>query len=253
MRWSLVALSFCCVCLMPLAASQAGGMSGVPVDEYRSSFPDLRAHTYPQGAILFHPDHGQPVHLPPCSLFTQKQLDSLQIPPFDEALLLTKLHAANTRQYYLVFSSGPSDDPALFLVSRDGRHHALEQYSITDIVIPANGFVYSISRSNHTFAQRRKFAIRADSVTEIKQPFYYVGLESKTIVPLQLFATPALRQPVAGLPAHSPVTVVLAHFDDDEWLPHAYLVKTPFGLLGWTQLEASQGQVEIEGFYYLGD
>jgi hypothetical protein len=115
-----------------------------------------------------------------------------------------------------------------------------------EITFPGDGFFYVTGHTNNTFNQRRKFTIRDDALVEIRQPFYYVGLETVTKEELDVYADFALTTHVAHLPKNTPITVVVNTED-------YYLIKTPRDLLGWTKIRAEQQDTVIEGLYYFGD
>ena len=109
----------------------------------------------------------------------------------DKVLMETKIDKKSKQKYYLLFTSGPSDDTPLYFDS--GKNTLLYEAQVTDVVITGTGVLYTISKSNHTFVRRRKFTYHNGALTEVPQPFYYVGLLSKTNNPITLFANSDLR------------------------------------------------------------
>ena len=98
------------------------------------------------------------------------------------------------------------------------------------------------------FDVRRKYVLQGDKLVEVKQPFYWVGLESKAKKDLVLYSGKDQKETVARLPKGSALTVVLS--EGESW----YLIKTPFGLVGWLKIEGvSQEADTIEGLYFRGD
>jgi hypothetical protein len=136
----------------------------------------------------------------------------------------------------------------MFVISRNEHQELKELGSIfgLEITFPGDGFFYVTGHTNNTFNQRRKFTIRDDALVEIRQPFYYVGLETFTKEELDVYADRELTAHVAHLPKNTPITVVLNTED-------YYLIKTPKDLLGWAKIHVEQQDTIIEGLYYFGD
>ena len=81
----------------------------------------------------------------------------------------------------------------------------------------------------------------------MKQPFNYVGLDSKALKDITIFSDKKLSQEVAKIPAGTKLTVLLNDGDH-------YLLKTQFGLVGWIHYRPQQlGADLIDGLYFLGD
>jgi hypothetical protein len=122
-------------------------------------------------------------------------------------------------------------------------------------VFPGNGSVLTEGQNNQSFNVRRKFVLSDGQLVEARQPFYYVGLDSVALVDLDLYSSKDFRQPVARLRKGEKVTVLLNEAvdkGDGEYGTDTYLVKTPFGLVGWIRSPAGQPPV-IEGLVYHGD
>ena len=85
----------------------------------------------------------------------------------------------------------------------------------------------------------------------MKQPFYWVGLESKAKKDLVLYSGKDGKETVARLPKGSALTVVMTEGGEGEsW----YLIKTPFGLVGWLKVEGGSQEADtIEGLYFQGE
>ena len=162
-------------------------------------------------------------------------------------LITTKIDAQQDTWYTIDFNAGWSLDP-MFVISRNEHQELKELGSIfgLEITFPGDGFFYVTGHTNNTFNQRRKFTIRDDALVEIRQPFYYVGLETFTKEELDVYADRELTAHVAHLPKNTPITVVLNTED-------YYLIKTPRDLLGWAKIHVEQQDTIIEGLYYFGD
>lgn len=142
-------------------------------------------------------------------------------------------------------TGGTRDVPIKFADSKDER---LALFGLR-FILPGNGKVYVDGHMDTNFNERHKFEWKDGAFVEVKQPFLYVGLDSTTIKSLVLYSERDFKNPVAQLPTGSTVTVLLNVSGTDD-----YLLKTPFGLVGWTKIttEAHNATV-INGIYFQGD
>jgi hypothetical protein len=152
--------------------------------------------------------------------------------------------------YYVVFSWGPSADPAFMFYEEGNTDRAAFYLSGMRLFIPGNGNVYVDGHTNNMFDTRRKLKLVNGSLNEIKQPFYYVGLKSHTVKPVKLYQSDNLNKVIASLPADYSVEVLINKPETD-----LYLIKTDFGMTGWLKLgeNAFYGNEAIKGLYYAGD
>jgi hypothetical protein len=162
-------------------------------------------------------------------------------------VLITRILSTSDEEYLVIFDPGPSFDPA-FKIYRigNGKEQEIKTIPGEELVIPGNGDVYSIGLANEDFKKRRKYSLKDGTLEEIKQPFYYVGLVSKTRMAIDLYADLDYVSKIAHLPEDSDIEV-LANKD------YNYLIKTPFGLLGWVQVRTGCGEETIKGLCYHGD
>jgi len=162
-------------------------------------------------------------------------------------VLRSRLVPSLPDSFLIEYNEGPSGDPG-FVVYRIEKDSLVQICGINglNLVVPGNGFLYVDGHTDNMFDCRRKYLILRDSVKEIPQPFYYVGLDSKTKQEIRLYVDPTGTQLVATMPKGSAVQVVLSKGDD-------YLIKTDFGLLGWITIESGSKETPIEGIYFAGD
>ncbi|RXQ87280.1 hypothetical protein EO244_16510 [Ancylomarina salipaludis] len=152
----------------------------------------------------------------------------------------------NTK-YTILYSEGSSSDPE-FSIYLEESH--IGDIKAVDLAITKSGNFYASGHANTNFNERRKYQLKNDELIEIKQPFLYVGLKSKTLEGITLFETKDLKNKVATLPIGYDVEVILA----DQYIEDLYLIKTKFGLIGWAQIESGQYISKvIEGIRYMGD
>lgn len=157
-----------------------------------------------------------------------------------------------SEEYFLVFSHGPSCDPGFYFT--DTNKKSIGSASGMEIYIPGGNSVYTSGHINTTFNKRRKYALTEGKFQEVKPEFYYVGLKTKTLKPVTLYADEELTTQLASLPADYNVEVVAAKRTTDYASNIKYLIKTEVGLLGWSTIEtAAFRSLQIEGIMFLGD
>ncbi len=150
--------------------------------------------------------------------------------------------------YNVVFSWGPSADPS-FSFYKDGEKEAIAYISALKLYIPGNGNIYVSGHTNNEFNTRRKFTLKNGKFVETTQPYYYVGLKTTTLKAITLYENENLTNKVAFLPKDYNIEVFLKKKGTS-----LYLIKTDFGLTGWTKVENSmRGNETIKGLFYAGD
>jgi hypothetical protein len=154
----------------------------------------------------------------------------------------------NTQEYYIIdFDEGASDDPTFILLKEENKKlKYISHMPGTSLVIPGDGNLYISGHTNDMFDKRRKFSLSKDRIVEVQQPYYYVGLETKIKKKIDLYSTPQQSEVIHSLLKGSKVTVLLNKGD-------LYLLKTSFGLVGWTQIPYGSQETSIEGLYFAGD
>lgn len=160
----------------------------------------------------------------------------------DRRLIKTKVNRTREEIYTVYFTYGVSLDPEFsFFI---GDKHIFSTYAM-ELFIPGDGYIYVSGHTNNMFDTRKIYKLEGDSIVEIRQPYYYVGLVSKTKDTLTLYQEKELKTPIVTLPTNTDVEVLL---NDDE----LFLVRTSFGLTGWFKPKHVLAQ-EIEGLFYAGD
>jgi hypothetical protein len=96
------------------------------------------------------------------------------------------------------------------------------------------------------YNQRKKYDLKNRKFTEVVQPYYYVGVKIKLKDWLPIFSDLNQNVLVAKLPKGSSIEVLI---NKGEY----YLIKSDYGLLGWTKIGEGDRDTEIEGIYYAGD
>ena len=161
-------------------------------------------------------------------------------------VLLTQIDRNSQERFFIDFDPGASTDPVFSIAPFPGKR-SIGTIEANQLVLPGNGYIYSVARINKNFLERRKFAVRKGELIEIRQPFLFVGLDGKTKVDLELRSQPSAGEVVASIRKGDEVRVVL--YDGQH-----YLVRSAFGLLGWVKLkDVARENAVIEGLFYAGD
>lgn len=164
-------------------------------------------------------------------------------------VLVTRLLKSSPARYLIVFDPGPSADPQFIIYQVVGdTNKKIISIPGEELIIPGNGVIYSSGFANMMFNTRRKFQFSGGLVEEVKQPYYYVGLTTNVKRAITLHEDLTYKKPVAQLPEGANVEVLLSKGND-------YLLKTPFGLVGWFKINYGEqcGSEAIEGICYHGD
>ena len=169
-------------------------------------------------------------------------------PPTD-ILCLLKI---NERPALLTFNPGPSGDPVFIITDIKTNKRLLDVAG--DILYMTNKkTVYVEGSSNNMFNHRRKYTFDGKRYTEVKQPYYYVGLKTtvqrvdpKKATSITLYQDKSKKKSVAVLPEGSEIEILLS--DDPKW----YLVRSSFGLVGWVEINEYAYKTPI-GLHFNGD
>lgn len=165
-------------------------------------------------------------------------------------VLQFQLVATSPESYLLTFDEGSSADPTFTIYQQlpNGEKREIFRQNGLEIVLPGNGHLYVSGHTNNMFNMRRKFEFNHGTLTEIKQPFYYVGLATQTTQPITLYDSLEYRKEVAKLPAGHKIEVLVNLKED-------YLVKTAFGLTGWLKIPDGmmRDQTPVTGIFFAGD
>ena len=169
-------------------------------------------------------------------------------------IMETKLDVRRPDEYLVMFDPGPSEDPAFSLFKVQGDQLVQLQDETghefwvggLDLIMPGYGSFYVAGHINNMFNMRRKFVVDGLVVREVHQPFYYVGLDSETTQEVKLYSSMALDEAVAYLPQGAKVSVLINHGE-------YYLLKTPFGLVGWIKIPEYAMETPIKDIVFAGD
>lgn len=170
----------------------------------------------------------------------------------NEVIMKVKVNRNVNTYYYVLFTTDPSCDPSFRFVSESGEYTgSIDGY---EIYITGSGSVYAVQRVNAAYEMKKKYKLTDGKFTEVEPEFYQIGLKTKTLKMISLYSDEAMTKKLAVLPANYDIEVLLAKNSDQFSMKNKYLVKTAFGLVGWTNIEAQvQQSVEVDGIYWIGD
>ncbi len=154
------------------------------------------------------------------------------------------------KRYAITYGACPN--PEFIIYDSENPDRIIGTINATKMFVTGSGAIYS-SGGEGTFDARKKYKVIEGKLVETEQPFYYVGLKTKTLRPIKLYKTVDLENEVASLPIDYSVEILLSTqaFNSTEGL---YLVKTKFGLIGWAELKAGQyTDIDIKDLKYIGD
>jgi hypothetical protein len=161
-------------------------------------------------------------------------------------VLRTRINRHKNENFFIDFHEGPSLDPTFIICPEQGVQWVRE-FGGTTLIIPGDGFLYVSGHSNNYFNKRKKFVLKGKELIEIKQPFYYVGIESRALKDLTITSKKQGGEIVAHIPKGERVEVILNEGD-------YFLLKTQIGLTGWARVENIGQKAEVlEGIFFLGD
>jgi hypothetical protein len=160
---------------------------------------------------------------------------------------ITHISSESINEYLIVFDPGPSNDPEFIIYEiNDEKEKEIKTIPGDELIIPGNGFIYSVRKADETFLKHRKYSLAKGTLEEVEQPFYYVGLKTKTRHNIIIFGDLNYKNEIANIPANTDIEVLINKDKN-------YLVKTPFGLVGWILLDEACGHETIKDLCFHGD
>jgi hypothetical protein len=161
-----------------------------------------------------------------------------------------RLSARSSDTLIVDYAEGMSCDPGftISLIEKCGPRRLDWPIDGLELEAPGDGFFYVRGHANAWFDMRRKFTVEGGVLREVKQPFYYVGLETKTLRQIPVFSTQGCSEYIGRIEEGAPVTVILSD-------GRTFLLKTDHDILVWWRPQniAQQRAEEIEGIYVRGD
>jgi|CXWL01.1.fsa_nt_gi hypothetical protein len=229
--------------------ASAAGFATEPLPDI--GFPGLNVQRFRSDCV-----EASSVHFDPHLASPKDQFEPIEDHPAGgmRLVLQGRLSAESRTEYLFKFDDGPSCDPEFTVWNAEGGKDDgyVGSFSGEHLIVPGNGYLYVVRATNRSFEGREKWAIEGGELKEVKQPFYYVGKETRTLKALELRAEPSDGSVIlARLPKGETVTVVLQQSVED--IAAQYLVRTRFGLVGWTTDTGYGDDRSFEGLQFLGD
>jgi hypothetical protein len=167
-------------------------------------------------------------------------------------ILKTKIDPKLNTFYTIKYDEGPSADPnfSIYELNENGQEKYIFSCGGEELIIPANGFFYTSSRSNEFYTKKRKFKLENSQIKEVSQAAYYIGLKTQTTSTITLYADKQKKEKAAILPKDYDVELII---EEGDW----FLIKTAFGLTGWIHKENivtyPPHEATFKDFYFAGD
>ncbi len=238
------------IALISSAISMAQGEQNI------STFANLQTLNITDGIIVHYPKSGVVVVNKSCVDLSKNDPFYTKAEEDYEGVILVlqmKIGENNPKAISVLFSNGPSDDPNFIFINSDGEQ--IESIGGTELFLPGNSYVYTTGHANTSFNKRSKYYYDGKSFVEVKQPFYYVGLKTVTTKAITLYTDKSQKEIVGNVPINTEVEVLLAEYIQNFGGMEYFLVKTPFGLVGWigfATYNLSEG-TPLKGIYFAGD
>lgn len=176
------------------------------------------------------------------SIFYEEYTDDILLHEF----ITTKINKSNNEKLFILFDYGMSADPNFSLIKKvKDSIKRIGSISGLTLYIPGNGYLYAEGHTNNYFNKRKKYQLINEKLIEIKQPFYYVGIKTKTKGLMSIYDEKNKKNIVAKLPKNSEIEILL---NDNNY----YLIKTSFGLIGWWKYDGNSINI-IKEIYFNGD
>lgn len=153
------------------------------------------------------------------------------------------------KMFTIQYNSGGSADPTFNIKWVDGKKE--KEFSIegTDLDLLSNGEILISGHTNNKFSQRRKVVFKNNKLSEVEQPYYYVGIKSKSLIDIDARVNPDEKSsPVFHVKKGDPVEVILS--DTSQVY---FLIKNNKGLLGWILISENQRPTVIKEIFFKGD
>jgi len=192
--------------------------------------------------------NGQKYDLQRKVLFDSTITEVINVPVGNDIidLIITQIDRENPDKFLVKHWPGPSDDPIWMFYRFENADTVLAGKLGADVVIiPGDGFVYTQGRTDREFNMHRKYRLVEEKLVEVKQPFYWVGIESQVARDVVLYSDTSMVDTVVQLYKGMEVTVLVNR-------GKFYLLKTSSGLTGWASIKNDDGRT-IPEIYFLGD
>jgi hypothetical protein len=155
--------------------------------------------------------------------------------------------------FTIYFSPGPSVDPEFIFIDKNGRK--IGSIPALKLRIYSDLKIYSSGHTNNMFDKKRMFTVQKDTILEIKQAFYEVGIKGTLLRDIKLFTDESFGQLQQTVYKGEEVEIMFAlPAGEDEPYERKYLIRTELGILGYILIENEDTYGALmKDFYYAGD
>ncbi len=153
------------------------------------------------------------------------------------------------KKFTIQYNSGGSEDPTFNIKWLDGKTE--KEFSIegTELDFHSSGEILISGHTNNKFSQKRKVVFKNNKLSEVEQPYYYVGIKSKSLIDIDARLSPDEKSTTTfHLKKGEYVEVLLS---DTSQL--YFLLKNKEGLLGWVLISENQRPTVIKEIFFKGD
>lgn len=233
----------------PVPDSLSWGEPGEP-ETFIAGFPHLKRLGTGWGTILY-PDEGTEVinkprsELPPAHPLYLTNDFSAE----DMVLIRHRFARAKGKEYFVVFTEGPSGDPGYYLADAASGEETPETWGEV-LAIGLDGEVTMYQRTNSDFPMRKRLTIVDGAFVEGDQTRFVLGTRTIVLDSLRLFRSERDTTIVARLERGDSLVVLEA--ERGRFL--SLWLRTMGGIRGFVRLPSTQcPSAVIRRFCYLGD
>lgn len=120
---------------------------------------------------------------------------------------ICRIENNSEQRYAIVYSTCPN--PEFIIYNSTNPDEIIGTINSGHLYINGSGNIYS-SGGEGTFDVRKKHIVNNSKLEHVQQPFYYVGLKSKTLNSVTIYQSKKLKTKIASLPANYDIEVVLS-------------------------------------------
>lgn len=153
------------------------------------------------------------------------------------------------KKFTIQYNSGPSADPTFTIKWQEGKKDHDFSMEGTDLDFLASGEILISGHTNNKFSQKRKIVFKNNKLIEVEQPYYFIGIKSKSLIDVDARLNPDEKSAtIFHLKKDDPVEVILS--DTGQLY---FLLKNSEGLLGWVLISESQRPTIVKEIFFKGD
>lgn len=153
------------------------------------------------------------------------------------------------KKFIVQYNSGGSEDPTFHIKWLDGKKEREFSIEGTELNFQSSGEILISGHTNNKFSQNRKIVFKNNKLSEVEQPYYYVGIKSKSLIDIDARLTPDEKSDVSfHLKKGEDVEVILSDISQ-----LYFLLKNKEGILGWVLISENQRPTVVKEIFFKGD